>query len=227
MKPWRGKLAPLSANGHAGLLLSEGERKFPAYDEAIRALRNTVLLADSGRSLRSVLVSSAAPGEGKSTVAAHLAVAHAEQGNKTLLIDADLRRASLHRRFEIPGAAGLSNVLLAESPWRDALVKLSNLPELDVLPAGPPSRRASDLMGKGLAKILEEAAGGHDLAIVDGPPLLGPAEPLQMAAVAGGVLVVARAGQSNGKAVSAVLHLLRRLGANLLGVVLSDVKRGY
>ena len=78
----------------------------------MRTLRNNILLADFDRRLRVILVTSPSPSEGKSTVAAHLAIAHAEQGRKTLLIDGDLRRPSIHRKFDFTPSSGLSSVLL-------------------------------------------------------------------------------------------------------------------
>ena len=228
VKPWRGRLAQILAPGNGAatsLVLHAGpeEQSLSSYDEAIRTLRNSILLADFDRSLRSLLVTSAVPGEGKSTIAANLAVAHARQGHRTLLIDADLRRPSVHKRLGIPGAVGLSSVLVADSPWRDAVVKLEKLPELEILPAGPSSRRAADLIGRGLSKILEEAAASYDMVILDAPPMLGFAEPLQMATMADGVIVVARAGETNRKAVATVLGTLQRLRANLVGVVLNEM----
>jgi capsular exopolysaccharide synthesis family protein len=202
-----------------------GEQTLTGYDEAIRTLRNSMLLTDFDRRLRSVLVTSASPGEGKSTIAAHLAVAHAEQGHKTLLIDGDLRRPSVHRRFEIPSAVGLSNVLVAELPWQEALVKPAGLAELDILPAGPPSRRAADLVGRGLEQVLAEASFEYDLVILDAPPLLGFAEPLQMATAVDGVIVVTRAGETSRKAVASVIGTLSRLRANLVGLVLNEVHK--
>jgi len=196
------------------------------YEEAIRTLRNSILLTDFDRSIRSILVTSATPSEGKSTAAAHLAVAHALQNQKTLLIDADLRRPSVHRCFNIPGAAGLSDVLVSGRPWKELLCQPGDVPNLSILPAGPPSRRASDLIGRGIAELLDEAAREFDWVIVDAPPLLGFAEPLQLATVVDGVLVVARAGQTDRKAVASVVGTLRRLRANLIGIVMNEVHHG-
>jgi succinoglycan biosynthesis transport protein ExoP len=229
VKTWKGRLGPvptLAGNGHALVPVNgNGDHALTGYDEAIRTLRNSILLADFDRRLRSLLVTSASPGEGKSTIAAHLAVSHAEQGHKTLLIDGDLRRPSVHRRFDVPSSLGLSNVLVAELPWQDAVIKLPNLPDLDVLPAGPPSRRAADLVGRGLQQLLEEAGFQYDLVILDAPPLLGFAEPLQMATVVDGVVVVTRAGETNRKAVASVISTLNRLRASVVGVVLNEVHK--
>ena len=105
----------------------------------------------------------------------------------------------MHRNFNLPSVVGLSNVLMGEISWRDACMPVEDAPNLDILPAGPPSRRAADLVGRGLTELLEEAASEYDLVILDAPPLLGFAEPLQMATAADGVLVVARAGQPAAK----------------------------
>ena len=229
VKNWRGRLGPVPtlSGSHALVTVNgNGDHSMTGYDEAIRTLRNSILLADFDRRLRSLLVTSASPGEGKSTIAAHLAVAHAEQGHKTLLIDGDLRRPSVHRRFDVPSALGLSNVLLAEVPWQDAVVKLPSLPDLDILPAGPPSRRAADLVGRGLQELLDEAGFQYDLVILDAPPLLGFAEPLQMATVVDGVVVVTRAGETSRKAVASVIATLNRLRATVVGVVLNEVHKG-
>jgi polysaccharide biosynthesis transport protein len=107
--------------------------------------------------------------------------------------------------------------------WRAALTQVDGMPDLDVLPAGPPSRRAADLIGRGLLEILDEAAAEYDLIVLDAPPLLGFAEPLQMATAVDGVVIVTRAGETSRKAVSAVIGTLNRLRANVLGVVLNQV----
>lgn len=203
----------------------EGEQDLTGFHESIRTLRNSILLGSFDRRYRSLLVTSAAPGEGKTTTAANLATAHAEQGKRTLLIDGDLRRPSVHRNFNLPSVVGLSNVLLGEIPWRDAIVKVEGLEALHILAAGPPSRRASDLIGRGLAELLEDASSEYDLVLLDAPPLLGFAEPLQMATAVDGVIVVARAGQTSRKAVASVLATLNRLRAKVVGLVLNEVHK--
>ncbi len=196
-----------------------------SYDEAIRTLRNSILLADFERRMNSILVTSASPGEGKSTTAAHLAIAHAEQGRKTLLIDADLRRPSQHKRFKLPNLIGLSTALTGVLTWRDSLKKIEGRPNLDVITSGPSSRRASDLIGSMMVELLEEASRDYDLIIVDAPPLLGFAEPLQIAIAVDGVVVVTRAGETSRKAVATVLSTLDRLRVTVVGLALNQVKK--
>ncbi len=226
VKSWKGSLGPAlaGANGVQPARKAD-DPSVSGFREAIRTLRNSILLADFDRRLRSLLITSASPGEGKSTTALHLAIAHAEQHHRTLLIDGDLRRPSVHKRFDASPTVGLSTVLLSEVPWRQALIKPEHLPSLDVLPAGPASHRAADLFGAGLVKLLEEAALEYDLIILDAPPLLGFAEPLRMATAVDGVVVVTRAGETSRKAVQSVVQTLRRLRAHLVGIVLNEVHK--
>ena len=195
------------------------------FRESVRTLRNSILLANLDQRYRSLLVTSAAPAEGKTTTAANLAAAHAEQGRRTLLIDGDLRRPSVHRSFNLPGLVGLANVLRGEFHWRAAVIPVGSLPNLHVLPAGAPSRHSADLIGRGLMEMIEDASADYDLVVVDAPPLLGFAEPLQMAAAVDGVLVVARAGRTTRKAVATVLATLHRVRAKTVGLVLNEVHR--
>jgi capsular exopolysaccharide synthesis family protein len=231
VKNWRARLGPVpaaNANGHrasVALVRADEDPLSEAYREAVRALRNSILLADFDRRVHSLLITSASPGEGKSTIAAHLALTHAAQRQRTLLIDGDLRRPSLHRRFQMPASIGLSSVLMSDIPWRDAVLRAPGMAHLDILPAGPPSYCAAGLMGQGLAQLLREAAAEYDLIVLDAPPLLGFAEPLEMATAVDGVVVVTRAGKTSRQAAASVLAMLARLRANTLGVVLNEVRQ--
>ena len=225
VKEWRGR-AMAAVEGGTALLpaIRKQGGGMNSFDEAIRTLRNSILLTDFDRRIRSLMITSSAPSEGKSTTAAHLAIAHAQQGRRTLLIDGDLRRPSIHRRFDVPSVVGLSNVLTAGLPWRSALAKSSEFPTLDILPVGPPSRRAADLVGTQLSVLLEDACTEYDLVILDTPPLLGFPEPLQMAVAVDGVLVVAVAGRTHRKALGSAIATLKRLRANVVGIVLNEVR---
>jgi capsular exopolysaccharide synthesis family protein len=227
VRTWRLRVRR-APEGRTGLVVlgKKDETLQAGYEESIRSLRNAILLSDASHRARSLLITSAAPAEGKSTMAAHLAIAHASQNRRTLLIDCDLRRPSVHRRFKVDGSRGLTNVLMNELTWRETLVSTGPNNSLSILPAGPPSTRAADLFGRSLEAILREASEDFDLVILDGPPLLGFAEPMQMAAIVDAVIVVARAGSTSRKQVSAVVSALRRLRANLAGVVLNQVHQG-
>lgn len=206
-------------NGHR----KEYYRGVSNFDEAIRTLRNTILLSDFEGRLHSIVLTSATPGEGKTTLAAHLAIANADRGKKTLLVDGDLRRPSLHSKFSLNPQTGLSNVLTGELSWEEVVVPIEGQKNLSLLPAGLGSHRAADLIGPRLATLLDEFAKDYDLVILDSPPLLGFAECLQIAAAADGVLLVSCAGETKRRAVAEVIAALRRLRANVVGVVLNRV----
>ncbi|HEV2136863.1 MAG TPA: polysaccharide biosynthesis tyrosine autokinase [Terracidiphilus sp.] len=194
-----------------------------SFDEAVRTLRNTILLSDFESRLHSIALTSATPSEGKTTVAVHLAIAHADHGKKTLLVDGDLRRPSLHSKFGLSPNEGLANVLTGELSWHDAVIPIEGTANLSLLPAGLGSHRAADLIGPRLAMLLDEFGKEYDMVILDSPPLLGFAESLQMASAADGVLIVSRAADTKRRLVAEVIATLRRVHANIIGVVLNCV----
>ncbi|HLK63002.1 MAG TPA: polysaccharide biosynthesis tyrosine autokinase [Bryobacteraceae bacterium] len=226
VKAWQGRLALFKEDARSGALAKRGRLndQADAFYEAVRTLRDSILLSDLGRRPRSLLMTSATPREGKTTIAIQLAIAHSLQKRKTLLIDADLRRPSIHDRIGTPNDRGLSSIVNGEALWREVLQKSDAYPDLDVLPAGPASRRAADRLGNVLEVLLTDAEKDYDLIIVDAPPLLGFAEPLQMAAVVDGVVVVTLVGQTHRIAVANVLNSLKRLKANVVGVALNEVR---
>ena len=215
-------LAPGSAsNGRR----KSNYRAASSFDEAIRALRNTILLSDFEGRLRSIVLTSAVPGEGKTTLTAHLAMANADRGKKTLLVDGDLRRPSLHSKFGLTPSQGLSNVLNGELSWEEVVVPIEGKPSLSLLPAGLGSHRAADLIGPRLFSLLDEFTREYDLILLDSPPILGFAECLQMAAAADGVLIVTHAGHTRRRAAAEVISVLSRLRANIIGLVMNQVTR--
>ena len=231
VKNWRrGLVSAMGGEANSTALVLGGEnalgppdRTVTGFEEAVRTLRNSILLGSFDRRLRSLMITSATPAEGKTTTAVHLAIAHAQQKHKTLLIDCDLRRPGVHAKLGINPETGLAAVLQNGMQWREKLVKLPDLPDLDILPTGFSSRRAADLIGRRLPEILEDAGSEYDLIVVDSPPILGFPEPLQMAAAVDGVVMVAKAGETNRKTVGSALVTLQRVRANVVGLVLNSV----
>lgn len=226
VKAWRGHLpgAETGADGKRRDFFGSASGLANSYEEAVRTLRDSILLPHADSRPRSLLVTSATPREGKTTTAVHLAVVHSQQKRKTLIIDADLRRPGVYHHVGISNDRGLSNVVNGDEKWRDLLQQPEGLPYLTILPAGPPSRRAADGLGETLTSVLAEAVNEFDLVICDAPPLLGFAESLQIAALVDGVVVVALAGQTERNAVASVLSNLKRLKANVLGLALNEVR---
>jgi capsular exopolysaccharide synthesis family protein len=213
-------IVPFVGAGHG-----KNYEEFDGFDEAMRSLRNTILLSSPNGTIGKLLFTSASPAEGKTTTAVHVAVAHALQGNKTLLIDADLRRPGTQQILDYRAETGLSSVILESKPWREALTTVSSIGNLHILPAGARAGHAASLLEKILPGILREAEKEYSLIVIDAPPMLGFAEPLQLAAMVDGVVIIARAGRTNRKDVTTMLHTLRRLGAPVVGIVLNGVTK--
>ena len=230
VKAWRG-LLPGTGSGKSAptgkpqLIFEDGRHATDAYEEAMRTLRDSILLPNLAHPPETLLMTSATPREGKTTTAVHLAVVHSQQKRKTLLIDADLRRPSVYGHLGVQNDKGLVDVVNGRMEWRDALQTPQGLPDLMVLPAGRASRRAADGLGKTLKSLLEDASKEFDLIICDAPPLLGFAESLQIAALVDGVVIVALAGRTQRPALATVVSSLRRLNTNVMGVVLNEVRQ--
>ena len=212
VKLWRKRLPRALATGAAA----------GAFEDAVRTLRNSILLGVPGRPLKSVMITSASAAEGKTTVAVHVAIAHARRQRKTLLIDGDLRRPTVSGRLGVAAETGLATTLRNGFYWRKELVQLAEIPDLDILPAGPSDVQAADLIGGRLPQILREAGEGYDLIVIDAPPVLGFPEPLEMATAVDGVVVVAKAGATSRTAVGSALDTLGRVRANVLGIALNQ-----
>jgi capsular exopolysaccharide synthesis family protein len=193
------------------------------YEEAIRMLRNSIGLAGIHERLRTVLITSSGAGEGKSTTAAHLAAACAQAGKKVLLIDADLRRPSLHRKFEVNKKIGLADILAHRISPVDVIVEV-NVPGLFLMPAGPPMLNAADLISLGFAGVLNQVSRNFDLVIVDAPPMLGLSETQELATMVDGVLLIAKADGTSAKSLGETISALHRCRAKVLGVVMNQVK---
>ena len=224
VKAWRGHLPGVDKEGKRRDLFGSSRGEANTYEEAVRTLRDSILLPSAQNRPKSLLITSATPREGKTTTAVHLAVVHSQQRRKTLLIDSDLRRPGVYHHVGLANDKGMSNVVNGESDWRELVQTPVGLPYLHVLPAGPPSRRAADGLGDTLRRILHEAEQEYDIVICDAPPLLGFAESLQVAALVDGVVVVALAGQTEKTAVASVLANLKRLKANVIGIALNEVR---
>jgi len=193
------------------------------FRESIRGLRTSIDLANLDRPVRSLLVTSAQPSEGKSTTAANLALSFAQAGKRVLLIDADLRAPTMHRHFDTKMGKGLSDVLSCRAGWREVMVRIDPY-ELFVIPAGPVSHRGADMFVQTAAELLEQVTSEFDLVVVDAPPLLGFAESHLLASMTDSVIVVTKADTTSGKAVSKALDALMRDRANIMGIVMTQVK---
>jgi succinoglycan biosynthesis transport protein ExoP len=192
------------------------------FDEGVRHLRGYLMLSPEARVPRSVLITSALPGEGKSTLALSLAMVNAEQGKRTLLIDADLRQPAIERLLRMEPDAGLAEVLAHTSHWSTATRPVPGRPNLSVLGSGIPLPLALALIGPQMRGILMQAVREFDLVVLDSPPLLGCAETLELAAAADVAVLAVRSGQTPMKALGGAVETLRRVHVPIAGIVLNE-----
>lgn len=194
--------------------------------EAIRLLRTNVEFAVSEQGIRSVAVCSPATGEGKSTVVANLAVATARAGVRTVLIDADLRRPSQHRIFDLSNLTGVTSWLKDTSkPW-ESIAQNGPVAGLRIIPAGPIPENYADLMSLGrLDVMLQNIGESVDLVLVDTSPVLNSSDGMLVAAEVDGVVIVCQAGKTNIDALRQTSASFQPFDANVLGVVLNRQSR--
>ena len=193
--------------------------------EAYRALCSLILLATPENPAGVLVVSSALPAEGKSTISCNLAIALAQHGRRVLLVDADMRRASIDGQPEMTEGPGLSTMFATRSGQCPLLQPIIDLPNLNVVPAGPAPAHPTQILASSRMQYLMEAwSKEYDHVIVDTPPVLPFADAIVLASRADGVILVTRSGVSSKKALLRVRDLLLRSGANILGVVRNAVK---
>src|ERR1051326_738838 len=212
---------------------SNGERRFELIShshprseiaESYRALRTSILLSSLGAPPRVILVTSALPQEGKTTTSVNCAIVLAQQGGRVLLVDADLRRPSVHESLGISSGAGLSTLLAGQSRAEDVIVRSPQLPSLHVLPAGPPPPQPAELLASDLMKqLLEGWRQQFDHIVLDTPPALSVTDPVALSVMADSVILVIRSGSPRREALRRTRDLLLRVNAKVTGVVVNAV----
>lgn len=190
--------------------------------ESFRQVRTGLRFSSVDGEVRCVVVTSPNQSEGKSTVAARLAAVIAESGQPTLIIDADLRRPSVARQFDMDGTIGLSEVLSGQVPVQEA-VRTVGRENLMVLPAGGTPPNPSEMLGAHAFEALLRELRERFFVVVDAPPVLPVTDALLVGAVADGTLFVVAVGQTRKAEVTAARRLLEQAKSRLLGVVLNKV----
>ena len=191
--------------------------------DAVARLRAALFHGNAAGPPQRLLVTSARLREGKTCVASNLALALAGAGRRVVLVDCDFRRPRLHRVFRREGTHGATSFLTGAADLPSLLCETDH--GIDVLPAGPlPDEPAALIDSTAMASLLDELSRRYDYVVIDAPPVLGQADAPLLARLAGGVVLVVRAGETNGAAVAAAFGRLRTLRARVLGVVLNAVR---
>jgi capsular exopolysaccharide synthesis family protein len=210
-----------SSSAHSNELVTMVDARSHAA-ESFRTLRTNLLFSSAAQSMREVVVTSAGPSEGKSTTAANLAVAFAQQGQRVLLVDCDLRRPRIHQVFGHPQIPGLTNALMGVTSPAE-LVRETNIENLSVLTAGPtPPNPAELLGGVRMGELLEKLSQNYDLVVIDTPPILVASDAAILSRHSGGVLLVVRAGKTQAAALRDAMQQLANVNTRVIGTVLND-----
>ncbi len=193
--------------------------------EQYRTLRTNVQFSGIDEKIKSLLVTSSEPSAGKSITAANLAVVYAQQGLKTLLVDGDMRKPTVHYTFRLDNLMGLSNALVDNLPFEE-VAEACDVDNLDVMTSGPVPPNPSELLAsKRFKQGLSHASEVYDMIIVDTPPLLAVTDAQILANLLDGVIIVTRSHQTEVDQLKESVELIKKVQGNLLGTVLNDVEK--
>jgi capsular exopolysaccharide synthesis family protein len=227
----RSDLVPVEEEEGPGELIRE-QRDLITLDcptavasESYRTIRTALMLSSADHPPKVILVTSAKKGEGKTTLATNLAVAMAQAGNRVLLLDADFRRPTQHKIFELDKSIGLSSMLAGEADLQQAIHE-TPINGLHVLPCGPIPANPSEILNSQMfADLLEQLAERYDHVLLDSPPVVPVTDSRILAASCGATLLALRAEKTTRRTATHAKDVLRGVGARILGVVVNDVPR--
>jgi non-specific protein-tyrosine kinase len=208
---------------HNGLVTLAHPRS--PISEAYRVLRTNIQFSTLDKPVKTLLVTSPNPGEGKSTTAANLGVVFAQAGHSVVLVDSDLRRPTLRRFFDVAGSLGLTTALLQSTPSTDGFLAATEVENLRVLGTGVlPANPSELLVSARMGAFVEQLKGSAEVLIFDSPPVLGVADAAILASRLDGVLLVVEAGRTRRELAQRAFESLQQVGGNVLGVVLNQLR---
>lgn len=192
--------------------------------EAFRTLRTNIQFSSIDDSIKSLVITSSEPEEGKSTVSINIAAAMAQTERKVLLIDSDLRKPALKEAFNIGSFKGLTNILVEDADYTDVLYKVSEINGLDIIGSGPIPPNPAELLGSNKMKFfIESMIEKYDMVILDSPPIGLVTDSAILSTIVDGTILVCAVGETDINAAKRAKDLLNRVNANILGIVLNKV----
>lgn len=208
-----------------GRSLVAAEHPHAIISEQFRKVCANIKFLSEVHENRVIMITSPGFGEGKSTVAVNLGISLSQQGVNVLLIDADIRKPSMHVTFELEDTLGLTNILSGKCTF-DGAVNHSKIRMLDVLTSGPVSSNPSKSLGsKAMKKLLDTALSVYDVILIDTPPILEVTDASILATECDGVILVAKKDKTKADRVNETKRLLEISGARLIGSILNDIGR--
>lgn len=213
----------MKTSDHKRKLVTKHNSKSPIAEQ-YRTIRTNIEFSAVDGEMRTIMVTSSGPGEGKSTTASNLAVVFAQQGKRVLLVDADLRKPTAHYTFNLTNTFGLTNVLTKQMDLLEAAAATDEK-NLFVLPSGPIPPNPAEVMGSNaMGEFLSEAARNFDCVLFDTPPMLAVADPQILANKVDGTILVVSSGTTEVEQAVKAKELLQHTKSKLLGAVLNNKK---
>jgi capsular exopolysaccharide synthesis family protein len=195
-----------------------------SVSEAYRTLRTNIEFSSFDKPLRTLLITSAGPEEGKSTTLANLAVAMAQGGRRVIIVDCDLRRPSQHTIFDLRNERGLTSLMIADADLENPPLQETSQAGLQLLAAGPLPPNPAEMLGsKRMQEVIKRLAARADNVIFDAPPILAVTDAAVLATRVDGVLLVVNAGGTKRDHMQKAHALLKKVNAPLIGVVMNNV----
>ena len=192
--------------------------------EAFRSLRTNIQYASVDRPIHKLLITSPTPQDGKSTIVVNLGVVVSQSNRKVTIVDADMRRPSLHRKMRMANRTGLSDLFVREQMHLNGVVRETRVSGMDMITSGGLPPNPSELIGsEKMMRVLQEIRAESDMVIVDTPPVMAVTDAAALAPKMDGVIVVVRPGATKMAQTRHTIETLMRGGANILGVVLNDI----
>lgn len=205
------------------MLIALRDPRSPAA-EAYRTLRTNIQFSSLDKPLHTLLATSTAPNEGKSTTLANLAVTMAQAEQRVILVDCDLRRPTLHTLFDLPNDSGLTSLILAQEDAPLPLLE-TGVPGLSLLASGPLPPRPADILGsRRMEAVIERLRANADIVLFDTPPVVGVTDAAVLANRVDGVLLIFSAGTTTRERGRQARQILEKVKANIVGVVLNNAE---
>jgi capsular exopolysaccharide synthesis family protein len=206
-------------------LITYEDPKSP-ISESYRSLRTNIAYASAEKKIKSLLISSPQPGEGKSTTTANLAIAFAQLRKKTILMDADLRKPVMHNVFDKPRGPGLSDYLVGDVSNIETIIHPTKVENLFIITAGGLPPNPSELLGsERMSKLIDELEQGWDMVLIDSPPIVAVTDASMISSEIDAIAIVVKAGQTDRAAIDRALDTISNVQAPLSGVILNGVNQ--
>lgn len=220
------KIEKINAQQRQGTTLVTVTKTNSVVAEQFRTIRTNIQFSMIDQELKTIIFTSSGPWEGKSTVAANIASVFADQGKKVILIDADMRKPTIFRTFNISNEKGLSNLISSRNTELEDVVQFIESADLDVIPSGPIPPNPSELLNsRRMNEIIKDLENKYDLVLFDMPPVVSVTDAQIMATKTDGVVFVVRRAIAHRDDVKHAKELLEMVQAKILGVVFNGAEK--